>query len=151
MYKGEIEYIGDAVRSVPFVPAAYLAVFFFVCDGMFPIGCFMVLLLEVLRVFVFGGNELERERDIERKLKKRVESNGGWCLKFISSVSGVPDRLCLFPLGRAVFVETKIRGGKPRPLQKRQMERIRKLGFDVRVVDSEQDIQELINDMEEKS
>lgn len=146
MYKGEIEYIGDAVRSVPFVPAALLAVFFFVCDGMF-----LMVLFFCLGWSVFGGDGLERERDIERKLKKRVESNGGWCLKFISSVSGVPDRLCLFPLGRAVFVETKIRGGKPRPLQKRQMERIRKLGFDVRVVDSEQDIQELINDMEEKS
>ena len=111
----------------------------------------MVLFFFAWGWFVSGGDGLERERDIERKLKKRVESNGGWCLKFISSVSGVPDRLCLFPLGRAVFVETKIRGGKPRPLQKRQMERIRKLGFDVRVVDSEQDIQELINDMEEKS
>lgn len=102
-------------------------------------------------LFVFGGDGLERERDIERKLKKRVESNGGWCLKFISSVGGVPDRLCLFPLGRAVFVEVKRPGERPRKIQQRQMDRIRKLGFDVRVVDSEQDIQELINDMEEKS
>jgi len=59
VYKGEIEYIGDAVRSVPFVPAALLAVFFFVCDGMFLMVLLflgwcgfaiflMVLLLEVM-------------------------------------------------------------------------------------------------------
>ena len=78
----------------------------------------------VVSVLVFlppsadGGFFLEgdgMERDIERKLKKRVESTGGWCLKFLSSISGVPDRLCLFEGGVIVFVETKIQGGKPRP------------------------------------
>ena len=87
---------------------------------------------------------MERERDIERKLKVRVEKEGGLCWKFLSSVSGVPDRLCLFDGGKAVFVETKRHGAKPRPLQRRQIERIRKLGFDVRVVDSKEDIEELI-------
>ena len=88
---------------------------------------------------------MERERDVERKLKKKVESTGGWCLKFLSSVSGVPDRLCLFEGGVIVFVETKIKGGKPRPLQQRQIEKIRKLGFRVEVIDSEEGIEELIS------
>lgn len=91
---------------------------------------------------------MERERDIERKLKRQVESAGGWCLKFISSVSGVPDRLCLFPEGKIVFVELKRHGEKPRPLQLRQIGKIRKLGFRVEVIDSEEGIEELIRSLE---
>ncbi len=91
---------------------------------------------------------MERERDIERKLKRRVESIGGLCLKFISGVSGVPDRLCLFLGGRVVFVETKRHGEKPRPLQERQIRKIRELGFRVEVIDSEQGIEELIQSLE---
>ena len=68
-------------------------------------------------------------------------------MKFLSSVSGVPDRLCLFMGGRAVFVEVKRPGEKPRPLQKRQIEKIRKLGFRVEVIDSEEGIQELIESL----
>ncbi|MBQ7558272.1 MAG: VRR-NUC domain-containing protein [Lachnospiraceae bacterium] len=92
---------------------------------------------------------MERERDVERKLKKRVESTGGWCLKFLSSISGVPDRICLFPGGKAVFVELKRHGEKPRPLQQRVIGKIRKLGFRVEVIDSEEGIQELIKSLEE--
>lgn len=87
---------------------------------------------------------MERERDIERKLKAEVEKKGGVCWKFISSVSGVPDRLCLFPFGELVFVELKRHGTKPRPLQIRQIKKIRKLGFRAEVIDSEQGIRELI-------
>ena len=88
---------------------------------------------------------MERERDIERKLKAKVEKKGGVCWKFISSVSGVPDRLCLFPFGELVLIELKRHGAKPRPLQIRQIKKIRKLGFRVEVIDSEQGIQELIS------
>ena len=87
---------------------------------------------------------MERERDVERKLKREVEKTDGVCWKFASSVSGVPDRLCLFPCGEIVFVELKKHGAKPRPLQIRLIEKIRKLGFRVEVIDSEQGIQELI-------
>ena len=89
------------------------------------------------------------ERDIERKLKKRVESTGGWCLKFLSSVSGVPDRICLFPYGRIIFVELKRHGEHPRPLQIKQINKIKKLGFRVEVIDSELGIEELIKSVED--
>lgn len=94
---------------------------------------------------------MERERDVERKLKREVEKTGGVCWKFISSVSGVPDRLCLFPFGKLVFVELKRHGAKPRPLQIRQIDKIRKLGFRVEVIDSEQGIQELIGSIGAKN
>lgn len=92
-----------------------------------------------------------RERDIERKLKKRVERSGGLCFKFLSGVSGVPDRLCLFSLGRVIFVELKRPGEKPRQLQERQIRKIRELGFRVEVIDSEQGIEELMQEIEGKA
>jgi len=88
---------------------------------------------------------MERERDVERKLKRKVEGVGGICFKFLSSVSGVPDRICLFPGGILVFVELKRHGEKPRPLQRRQIEKIRQLGFRVEVIDSEEGIEELVS------
>jgi hypothetical protein len=100
-------------------------------------------------VFCFEEGGMERERDVERKLKKRVESTGGWCLKFLSSISGVPDRICLFPGGKLVFVELKRHGAKPRPLQRRQIEKIRQLGFRVEVIDSEEGIEGLIHSIED--
>ena len=43
-----------------------------------------------------------------------------------------------------MFVELKREGEKPRPLQKRMIEKIRELGFSVEVIDSEQGIEGLI-------
>ena len=34
-----------------------------------------------------------RERAVEQKLRREVEKRGGRCFKFLSSVSGVPDRV----------------------------------------------------------
>ena len=90
-----------------------------------------------------------RERDVEQKLRSEVEKRGGRCFKFLSSVSGVPDRLLLLPGGLVVFVELKKEGEKPRKLQEVQMRKIRELGFRVRVVDSEQGIQELMREIED--
>jgi DsbC/DsbD-like thiol-disulfide interchange protein len=85
-----------------------------------------------------------REKEIEKKLKEAVKKAGGWCVKWVSpGNSGVPDRICLFPGGRIVFVELKAPGKKPRVLQEKQIKKIRKLGFRVEVIDSEEGIQGL--------
>ena len=82
-----------------------------------------------------------REKDIERKLIRAVRLSGGLALKFVSpGLNGVPDRLLLLMGGRAVFCEVKAPGEKPRPLQVRRMEQLRKLGFRVYVVDSAEQI-----------
>lgn len=52
--------------------------------------------------------------------------------------SGIPDRLCLFPRGRVVFVELKAPGKKPRKLQEVMHSRLRALGFRVEVIDSKE-------------
>ena len=89
-----------------------------------------------------------REKDLERKLVKAVRDSGGLALKFISpNLNGVPDRLLLFPGGRAAFAELKAPGEKPRPLQEHRMEQLRVLGFRVYVVDSEEKIGEILNEI----
>ena len=86
-----------------------------------------------------------REKEIEKKLVERIKKEGGMCLKLTSpGNAGVPDRLCLLPRGRIVFVEMKAPGKKPRPLQVKQIQKIRKLGFRVEVIDSEEGIQKLM-------
>ena len=44
------------------------------------------------------------ESVIERKFVMEVKKRGGWAVKFVSpGLDGVPDRLVLFPGGKAAF------------------------------------------------
>ena len=87
--------------------------------------------------------EKPTEKEIERKLKKRVEELGCMCLKWESpGYTGVPDRIILIPGGEAVFVELKAPGKKERPRQEYVQDQIRKRGFMViNSVDSEEKIE----------
>lgn len=78
-----------------------------------------------------------RESTIEKHLVAEVKKAGGMAYKFVSpGRRSVPDRLVLLPGGRAVFVECKAPGEKPRPEQLREHERLRAQGFTVIVLDS---------------
>ena len=80
-----------------------------------------------------------REKEVEQALIAAVRKRGGLCLKFISpGWSGAPDRLVLFPGGKITFVELKAPGRKPRPLQVRRASQLRKLGFQVDIIDSKE-------------
>ena len=80
------------------------------------------------------------EREVERALIRAVKRAGGKCLKFVSSgCAGVPDRICLLPGGRVFFAEVKRPGGKPRPLQEKRHSELRKLGFEVYVIDGKEE------------
>ncbi|MCR4442162.1 MAG: VRR-NUC domain-containing protein [Peptococcaceae bacterium] len=85
------------------------------------------------------------EKQIEQYLREQVKAMGGKAYKFISpGNAGVPDRLVLFPGGRAVFVELKASGKKPTMLQQAQAQKIWALGFPVLVIDSKQGVDEFI-------
>lgn len=82
-----------------------------------------------------------REKTIEQKLVKTVKNMGGIALKFVSpSFDGMPDRLVLLPKGKIAFIEVKATGQKPRPLQIARHNLLRKLGFQVFVLDNEEQI-----------
>lgn len=86
-----------------------------------------------------------RERDVEQALIRAVRKSGGLCLKFVSpGWDGAPDRICLLPGGRAVFVELKAPGRKPRPLQEARHRQLEKMGFPVVVVDRKEMIPETL-------
>ena len=77
------------------------------------------------------------EGDVENALVRRVKKLGGTAEKFTSpGRRSVPDRLVTLPGGTIIFVELKAPGKKPTEKQARDHERRRKLGCDVRVIDS---------------
>ncbi|WP_315168698.1 VRR-NUC domain-containing protein [Metaclostridioides mangenotii] len=87
------------------------------------------------------------ESRIENKLKTEIDKLGGKAYKFISGENGVPDRLVLLPGGKAIFVELKRLGEKPRKLQLLNHKRLKSLGFDVRVIDSINGVKDFIEEV----
>lgn len=92
---------------------------------------------------------MEREKDIEAYLVRRVKELGGVAFKFVSpGHAGVPDRLVCLPGGLAWFVELKAPGKKLRPLQEAEHRRLHKLGFLVSVIDRRVDVDLLADQMQ---
>ena len=86
------------------------------------------------------------EKSIERRLCDEVKKIGGIPYKFTSpNRRSVPDRLCLFPTGIVCFVEVKSPGKPPTPQQGREIERIKRLGFAVHIVDSRKKVDQFID------
>jgi hypothetical protein len=88
-----------------------------------------------------------REKEVEAYLVKRMKEIGGVAYKFTSPARrGVPDRLCLFPNQRMMFVELKRPGGSTTKLQDYEHERITYLGQRVDVIDSKEKVDLLIQE-----
>ena len=69
---------------------------------------------------------MEREKDIETRVKKGIEDAGGLFFKFTSPGNdGVPDRIAVLP-GRTVYVELKTKTGRLSKLQRYQIDRLLK-------------------------
>ena len=92
--------------------------------------------------------QIDSEKLVERKLVELVKINNGMCIKLLcDQLIGLPDRLCLFPNHRIVFVETKTTGQKPRRIQAYMHKKLRALGFRVEVIDSIEDVINFIEDI----
>ena len=88
------------------------------------------------------------ENRIEEKLEKDIRKIGGRAMKFISpGMSGVPDRLVLLPGGKVYFVELKAPNKKLRALQAYRAKELKKLGFDVRCIDTLEKTKEFIEEV----
>ena len=89
------------------------------------------------------------EKELEKKLVKAIKSLGGLCWKLTSpGTVGVPDRICLLNKGKIIFVEVKREGETLWPVQKKRKQELEKLGFKVFVLDSEEKIQEVLNEIQ---
>lgn len=90
------------------------------------------------------------ERDIERKLVVKTVRRRGVALKFVSSgCIGVPDRIVMLPDGKMGFVELKAPGKKPRSIQVRRIQQMRKMGFKVFVIDGAEQIDSVLDEIGE--
>lgn len=90
------------------------------------------------------------ESEVESRLRKQVERIGGKAYKFISDGNrGVPDRIVCLPGGRVVFVETKRpKGGKVSKLQKYRIAELQALGFDARVLNTYELVDDFITEVQ---
>ena len=86
------------------------------------------------------------ENKIEQKLRQEVERIGGKAYKLESQGNaGMPDRLVCLSQGRVVFVETKKpKGGRLSKLQQFRISELNGMGFDARVINTYEQIQEFI-------
>lgn len=89
---------------------------------------------------------IESEKLLERKLRQKVDQLGGWSIKLLAThITGLPDRLCLFPGGKVVFVEVKTTGQKIKKIQGKVHDRLRSMGFRVEVIDTSEGIEKVIH------
>ena len=93
-------------------------------------------------------SKIESEKLVERKLVELCKLNGGMCIKLLSfHINGLPDRMCLFKPAHVVFVELKTTKQKPKPIQLAMHDKLRKLGFRVEIIDSVEQVINLIDDI----
>lgn len=91
---------------------------------------------------------IDSEKVVERKLVELVKINGGMCIKLLcDQLIGLPDRMCLFPGHKIVFVELKTTGQKPKRIQTHMHNKLRTLGFRVEVIDTVESVANFIDDI----
>lgn len=79
------------------------------------------------------------EKAIEAYLRRRVEAEGGICLKYSNpNQVGYPDRAVLLPGGVTMWVELKSTGEKPSKLQRERFREMESIGHSVAVLDSKE-------------
>lgn len=88
------------------------------------------------------------EKDIESKVCAFAKSLGCLAYKFTSpSRRSVPDRLFITPQGKVFFIEFKRMGQKPTQAQQVEIDRIRRQGVYVAIVDNVADGRTIIGEM----
>lgn len=89
-----------------------------------------------------------RESSIEKRLVEKVKEQGGLILKLAcTGMAGIPDRLVVGECGMTAFVEVKAPGKKTRKLQDKRIGELKKLGQNVFVVDSYEDVDKVIREV----
>ena len=91
---------------------------------------------------------VDSEKVVERRLVELVKINGGMCIKLLcDQLIGLPDRMCLFPGHKIVFVELKTTGQKPKRIQMYMHNKLQALGFRVEVIDTVESVINFVDDI----
>lgn len=90
----------------------------------------------------FSEEDDVKETRVETTLRLEIKDRGGWAIKLLPSVSGLPDRMVLLPGGHLIFVELKSPTGTVAPHQTVVHGRLRRLGFEVLVLASPQAVRD---------
>ena len=85
------------------------------------------------------------EKEIEKHLVNLVKKSKGLSYKWISTVSGVPDRL-VFINQQVYLVELKTQTGRLSPRQELVFDDLGEQGFPVHVLHSKDDVEDFINE-----
>ena len=92
-----------------------------------------------------------RESEVEARLRRLVEAQGGECKKFIPDYArGWPDRIVLLPDGVSCWVETKTIDGELSGAQLIAHEKLRRLGQQVAVVWTKEQAEALVERLTSK-
>jgi len=89
-----------------------------------------------------------KESDIEKLLVQRVKEHGGLSLKLAcTGQAGTPDRLIIGAYGLVAFVEVKAPGKKPRKLQEKRIQELKRLGCKVYVIDDYEGVENIMKEV----
>lgn len=84
------------------------------------------------------------EKEIEKYLTNLVKKSNGLSFKWISSVTGVPDRI-VFLNNQVFLVELKTLTGKLSPRQELVFDDLGEQGFPVHILRSKEDVEDFID------
>lgn len=87
----------------------------------------------------------EKEKATERYLNQEVKKRRGMSIKLLSMLyNGLPDRMVLMPGGKIFFAEIKSEGRKTTMIQNHVHAQLRKLGFHVYIIDTKEQVEQVI-------
>ncbi len=89
-----------------------------------------------------------RESAVRSTLTRECKAREWHCIKTDSLATGFPDDMVLAPFGRVAFVEEKAPGGSTRRAQRLWHKLLRKLGFEVVVLEHPDDVKAWIQSWE---
>ena len=98
------------------------------------------------------SRKMVAESEVEAYLRRKVESLGGMCVKFLPDFArGFPDRIIILPNGVLFWAELKRPGGgRLDPAQNVAHTLLRRLGQRVEVVWSRDDVRKVLGEYAEK-
>jgi len=88
----------------------------------------------------------DSEKYLESLLVLEAKKRKGLCIKLLPFIfAGLPDRMMLLPGGYIKFIEVKSVGCEPSPIQKQVHKTLKRLGFEVLIIDSYKSFQEYVD------